>query len=636
MDLTELGNDMENLLASTDIGAIFLDRQLRIRKYTPQIAETFNLMPHDVGRPIDAFSNTVDDAELGQDLKRVLSSGAPVEREVRDRRGHAFFLRILPYRAKGSIDGVVLTLIDASGLKAAEDALFHERYLLNSLLSSVPDAIYFKDARGRFIRANDAMAARLGLSSPKEATGKTGFELPGQAGPAMLAVHEKDELVLKSGEAQHYRLEERVGQNGESAWDLVTRLPLADVSGSVVGLIGIFRDVTEQKRAEGKIQEEVRRRDRFLAMLSHELRNPLGAVVAATALLRAEGADQERRQKLLGILGRQSQQMARLLDDLLEVSRVTQDKIELKKRVIDLRPVLRDAVDAVRELLISRGIELSVDLPDEPLLVDGDPARLQQIHVNLLNNAAKYTPRGGHVELTLERRDDRTVAVRVADDGVGIPESMLATVFDLFVQSNRTLDRSEGGLGVGLTLVRGLVEKHGGTVTAASDGEGCGSEFEVRLPLAISAELDVEIEPRSVVRHPRSGRRIAVIEDNADSRLMLCELLTLAGFECETADSGKSGLELVETFHPDVALVDIGLPEIDGLEFARRIRANPGYRTMTLIALTGYGQREDRERVLRAGFDQHLVKPVDPSALIQLLGGNPLASPTALDGSAAV
>jgi two-component system CheB/CheR fusion protein len=636
MDLTELGNDMENLLASTDIGAIFLDRQLRIRKYTPQIAETFNLMPHDVGRPIDAFSNTVDDAELGSDLKRVLSSGARVEREVRDREGRAFFLRILPYRAKGSIDGVVLTLIDASGLKAAEDALFHERYLLNSLLSSVPDAIYFKDARGRFIRANDAMAARLGLSSPKDAVGKTGFELPGQAGAAMLAVHQNDELVLVSGEAQHYRLEERVGQDGEGAWDLVTRLPLADVSGKVVGLIGIFRDVTEQKRAEGKIQEEVRRRDQFLAMLSHELRNPLGAVVAATALLRAEGANEERREKLLAILGRQSQQMARLLDDLLEVSRVTQDKIELKKRVIDIIPVLRDAVDAVRELMVSRGIEFSMSLPGEPVYLDGDPARLQQIHVNLLNNAAKYTPRGGHVELSLTRADARTAVVRVLDDGVGIPEAMLSTVFDLFVQSNRTLDRSEGGLGVGLTLVRGLVEKHGGSVTAASKGEGLGSEFEVRLPLATPPAARFESEPRPVVGHQTTGRRVVVVEDNPDSRLMLCELLKLAGFECETADSGKSGLALVERFHPHVALVDIGLPEIDGLEFARRIRANAMHHRMHLIALTGYGQREDRERVLEAGFDQHLVKPVDPSALIQLLGGSSLAPHPVLDGSAAV
>ncbi|MEO6419993.1 MAG: CheR family methyltransferase, partial [Polyangiaceae bacterium] len=229
-DLTELANDMENLLSSTDIGTIFLDRELKIRKFTPQIAESFSLLPQDIGRPIEAFTYAVDHPELTDDLKRVLATGERVERELRDRHNRSFFLRILPYRAKGRVDGVVLTLIDVSGLKAAEDALFHERYLLNSLLFSVPDAIYFKDARGRFIRANNAMAERLGLRDPREAVGKTGFELP--AFEAALAVHQEDEVVLRTGEAQHYKLEKRIGRDGATEWDLVSRLPLVDAAGS--------------------------------------------------------------------------------------------------------------------------------------------------------------------------------------------------------------------------------------------------------------------------------------------------------------------------------------------------------------------------------------------------------------------
>jgi len=616
-DLTELGNDMENLLASTDVGTIFLDRQLRIRKFTPQIAESFNLLPQDIGRPIAAFSHTVDHPNLLEDLQRVLESGVPIEREVKHGQDHSsFFLRILPYRAKGLVDGVVLTMIDVSGLRAAEDALFHERYLLNSLLATVPDAIYFKDARGRFIRANRAMARRLGLDDPHDAVGKTGFELPLQE--VALAVHQQDELVLRSGKAQNYSLESRELPDRTTAWDLVTRLPLHDASSDVVGVIGIYRNVTEQKRAELEIEEAVRRRDQFLAMLSHELRNPLGAVVAATALLKAGRADAEKQQKLLQILERQSQHMARLLDDLLEVSRVTQNKIELRMVPVDLTAVTRDAVDAARPLMEKRGLSFTAELEQGPLYVQGDPARLQQIQTNLLHNAAKYTPRGGHVELALARANG-DVLIRVRDDGMGIPPQMLHSVFELFVQNKRTLDRSDGGLGVGLTLVRGLVVKHGGTVSVESAGEGKGSAFMVRLP-RIEPPLAEQVERvLATSDEPARKLRVVIVEDNPDSRGLLCELLGFAGFDCETADDGLSGLALIDELAPDLALVDIGLPGIDGLELARRVRKNPRHAKIMLIALTGYGQREDGERVKQAGFDRHLIKPVDPERLIRLL-----------------
>ncbi|WP_441286133.1 chemotaxis protein CheB [Sorangium sp. KYC3313] len=624
-DLTELGNDMENLLSSTDIGTIFLDRELKIRKFTPQIAESFNLLLQDVGRPIETFTYAVDHPELNADLKRVLATGERVERELRDRHGRSFFLRILPYRAKGTIAGVVLTLIDVSGLKAAEDALFHERYLLNSLLRSVPDAIYFKDARGRFIRTNNAMAERLGLSDPGEAAGKTGFELPGYE--AALAVHQQDEVVLRTGEAQHYKLEKRVRHDGVVEWDLVTRLPLIDAARHIVGIIGIFRSVTAQKRSEEQIKDAVRRRDEFLAMLSHELRNPLGAIVHATALLKedcaasdgASGIDE----KVVQILERQSAQMARLLDDLLEASRVTQNKIELRRRVLDLGTVVKDAADAVKNLMDTRGVDFSVVVDPEPIWVEGDPARLQQVHVNLLNNAAKYTSRGGHVTLEARRVDGHAV-VRVKDDGVGIPKEMLDTVFELFVQSSRTLDRSAGGLGVGLTLVRGLVEKHGGTVSARSDGEGKGCEFEVRLPISEPSSEQEAARGSLLANIPRRSR-VVVVEDNDDGREALCALLARAGFECHSASHGISGIALMDQVLPHVAIVDIGLPGIDGLEFARRVREKPQHKNVYLIALTGYGQQGDRERAREAGFDEHLVKPVDLATLRRLLAeGEPV------------
>jgi two-component system CheB/CheR fusion protein len=613
-DLTELANDMENLLASTDIGTVFLDGQLKIRKYTARAGESFNLLPHDIGRPLANFSHGMDYPELASDLKRVLTTGAVVEKELRDQRGRALFARILPYRAKGSHDGVVLTLIDVSGMKAAEDALFHERYLLNSLLASVPDAIYFKDARGRFIRVNQAMAERLGLGDVRESEGKSVFEL-GAPEPAVEA-HRHDDAVLRSGVAENYKLERRQGKNGEQEWDLVTRLPLADRNGQIVGIIGIFRNVTEQRRAEQKIKEAVQRRDQFLAMLSHELRNPLGAIVSATALLQHGSAKPERVSELLGVLRRQSEQMSRLLDDLLEVSRVTQDKIELRRRMLDLKPVIYEACSVASRFMQARDIHFELEVDDAPLIVDGDPARLQQIQINLLNNAAKYTPRGGYVKLSARREGDQVV-LRVRDNGVGIPKHVLGEVFDLFVQSHRTLDRSEGGLGVGLTLVRGLVKKHGGRVTAHSDGEGKGSEFVVSLPIA-SGKPEPATDDRHEHRNP-NGMRIVIVEDNDDARSMMCELLELAGFECRSAENGREGLALIDRWRPDAALIDIGLPEIDGLELARRIRQNPAHESIFLVALTGYGQREDRENARRAGFDHHVVKPVDADALIKLL-----------------
>jgi two-component system CheB/CheR fusion protein len=613
-ELTELTNDMDNLLASTEVGSIFLDSQLRIRKFTPSVAETFSLVAHDQGRSIATFAHKMDHPELMDDLRRVLRTGQPVERDLADLKGKSFFLRILPYRVKGAPDGVVLTLIDVSGLKAAEDALFHERYLLNSLLATVPDAIYFKDANGRFIRANHALAARFGLSAPSEAVGKTAFDIPERE--TALALHREDEAVLRSGDAQLYRLERRLAADGSEIWDLVSRLPLRDDDKRIVGLIVILRDVTEQKQAEAKIQEAVRRRDQFLAMLSHELRNPLGAIVTATSMLKRE-APADEAAPLIGVLERQSHQMARLLDDLLEASRVTQNKIELRRRVIDLRLVAADAADVVRAQLDAHGIAFVADVEDAPICVDGDPARLQQIQVNLLSNAAKYTPPGGRVMLQL-RREAGTAVIRVRDNGVGIAPQMLESIFELFVQSTRTLDRAAGGLGVGLTLVRALVEMHGGTVTAHSDGNGAGSEFVVRLPLAAAPAEEAPVRPQAAPAFAAGGR-VVVVEDNADSRDMLCALLATAGFECHAAESGASALALIDEVSPDIAILDVGLPEMNGYEVARRLRANARHAGLCLIALTGYGQASDRAASRAAGFDAHLVKPVHGEQLLTLI-----------------
>jgi two-component system CheB/CheR fusion protein len=615
-ELTELTNDMDNLLASTEIGTIFLDSHLRIRKFTPQVTETFGLLPHDVGRPIETFAHKMRHPELVDDLRRVLTSGQAVERDLTDPHGKAYFLRLLPYHARGAVDGVVLTLIDVTGLKTAEDALFHERYLLNSLMKTVPDAIYFKDSRGRFIRCNHAMAARLGVADPADAIGKTAFDVPEQ--DAAMAMHREDEAVLRAGRPQHYRLERRTGQDGAEAWDMVTRLPLVDRNSAIVGVIAIFRDVTEQVRAKAKIDDEVRRRDQFLAMLSHELRNPLGAVVSATAMLKASDVKNQTHTRTIEVLERQSRQMARLLDDLLDASRVTQNKIELRRRVVDLRLIAAEAAEAVRSQLRDRDLAFQLELAPEPLWVDGDAARLQQVQINLLSNAIKYTPRGGHVTLSVIPDGNGAALIRVSDTGAGIPSTMLDSVFDLFMQAKHTLDHSDGGLGVGLTLVRALVEMHGGTVNARSDGDGKGSDFVVRLPIT-SPPADALDQHRPALSSIPAGTTVVVVEDNADSLEMLCSMLKLAGAECHSAGDGRTALTLIDQVAPDVVILDVGLPHLDGLEVARRIRSNPRHAGVRLIALTGYGLASDRRATAEAGFDYHLVKPVQPADLFRAI-----------------
>ncbi|HTV23024.1 MAG TPA: chemotaxis protein CheB [Polyangiaceae bacterium] len=645
-ELTELTNDMDNLLASIQVGTIFLDRKLCIRKFTPLIAEVFNLLPQDVGRPIAGFASSLKSPSLTADLAEVLSTERAIEREVCDRDDNWFFQRILPYRMRGTVHGVVLTLIDINPLKAAENAVFRERYLLDSLMDSVPDAIYFKDTAGRFVRVNQAMAKRLALSEPAAAAGHSAKDFLNES--RAKAIDAMDEPVL-SGQAQPYREEVIEDGGGRPAWMMSTRQPLRDGDGQIVGMLSVSRDISAQKRIEDEIRLAVRRRDEFLAMLSHELRNPLAAIVNAGVLLHSDTANPSTRRKGLQVIERQSRQMTRLLDDLLEVSRITQGKIELRKQTIDARQVVKEAMVALRERFQSRGISLSADLGQQPVLVEADPARLQQIVVNLLDNAAKYTaakyvpsadgahdsaptlpsigaasegdgalvPSGGRTILEL-RAEGQEAVLEISDNGVGIEASVLDNVFEPFVQGATTIHRTEGGMGVGLSVVRSLVQMHDGSIVAHSEGRGLGSRFIVRIPLSPASSA----VPGTRRNTPWSGgKRVVVIEDNPDGAEMLSLLLEHAGYEVFTAEDGKAGVELIERVSPDVALVDIGLPVMDGFEVARWVRASERHHGLYMLALTGYGQAGDRAAALQAGFDEHLVKPVDAETLRQVLQG---------------
>jgi signal transduction histidine kinase len=360
-------------------------------------------------------------------------------------------------------------------------------------------------------------------------------------------------------------------------------------------------------------QEASRRKDDFLAMLAHELRNPLAPIFSATQIIRLRQEDRESVQHALEIIERQVHHQARLLDDLLEVSRVARGKIQLRRAPTTLADVVGSALETTRSRIEARDHAVRVSLPDAPIGIDADITRLGQAVANVLDNAAKYTPPGGCIEITGVREGQQAV-LRIRDTGVGIPPEMLERIFELFTQVDASLARSQGGLGIGLTLARTLVEMHGGTLQAASDGRGHGSEFTVRIP-STEAEAPAE-SPRPAPA--AGGRSILVIEDNADAREMLRVALELDGHRVEVAEDGSAGVETALRVRPDVALVDIGLPQLDGYEVARRLRGSLG-RDVLLVALTGYGQAEDRRRTRDAGFDAHLVKPVDPDTLRRLL-----------------
>jgi two-component system, chemotaxis family, CheB/CheR fusion protein len=732
-ELTELTADMNHLLEATEVHTLFVDRELRLRKFTPRIGEAFHLLPQDVGRRLDSFAHDIEDDHLLEDLERVLLSGLTVEREVRDRERHPYFLRILPYRANGVIDGVVLTLVDMSALERAQRDLgvSEERYRtlvraitavmwtadaegrftsrqseweeytgrgwdehrgdgwlsaihpddrdrvqkawtaaiaelrpletegqiwsekrqgyrhfvaraaplldesgkarewvghlvdvhdsrtaemelrrrdeqIRAILDHSPTFIFLKDLSGRYLLAGRQCEAVLGVPC-EEIVGRTDYDLL----PVSMADSRRstERKLLETGRT--VEVEEVVFQGSEPRTFLTCLFPLRDGHGGTYALAGISTDITERKRTSEEARQAVERRDRFLAMLSHELRTPLGAIVNATEILNRNqlpgpcaGAAQ--------VIGRQARHMGRLIDDLLDVGRITRDQIVIDSRIVDLNEALEEAAEALRPEAERKGIRLSVRRHDGPLAVQGDPVRLRQIVTNLLANAITHTA-AGSVEARAEDGGGRARVV-VNDSGAGIPPEELSRIFELFYQAPQPLDRPRGGLGVGLSLAQTLARLHGGDIAAHSEGKGRGSTFTVSLPLARGA---VEHTPR--VEHVMDGKlRIVVVEDNDDNRLTFEELLRDSGHDVQSASDGVSGVELILREKPDVAFVDVGLPGMDGFSIAQRVRET-GPLSVRLVAVTGYGMPEDQARALAAGFDRHLLKPLQLDALSRLL-----------------
>ncbi len=385
----------------------------------------------------------------------------------------------------------------------------------------------------------------------------------------------------------------------------------------VVQLAQMASVALENARLYQELRENDRRKDEFLAMLAHELRNPLAAVSNAVAVARRGQGSEDALDWGLDVVDRQVRHLARLIDDLLDVSRITRGKIRLRKGPIDVLGVVRGASEVVRPLVEDRKHELILTVPPGPVLAEADPTRLEQILVNLLTNAAKYTPSGGTIRLEV-RRERAEIVFRVEDNGVGIAPEQLPGMFVLFAQGDRSLARSEGGLGIGLTLVRALAEMHGGSIAAFSDGPGHGSQFEVRLPAASTTRPAPPVHP-SVDPPQAHCARVLVVDDNLDTAEGMVRLLRLLGHEVRMAHDGPSALEEARRFRPSHILLDIGLPGMDGYEIALRLRSEAGVKHAIIIAISGYGEEDARKRGREAGFDHHLVKPVDYETLLRLL-----------------
>jgi PAS domain S-box-containing protein len=511
--------------------------------------------------------------------------------------------------------------------KAAEEQLqvIHEqREILQVTLASIGDAVISTDAEGRVAFLNPVAEKLTGWSRdeahgmPLEKIFKIIHEQTREPveNPCVRAIREG--IVV--GHANHTLL---VAKEGTECPVDDSAAPIKDAAGKVLGSVLVFRDVTERKATEQALKEAERRKDEFLAVLAHELRNPLAPIANSLQIMRVSENGASGIAPLREMMERQVRQMTHLVDDLLDVSRISSGKIVLRKERLDLAEVVGNALETSRPLIEEARHVFELTLPPRPFYVEGDKTRLAQVLSNLLANAVKYTPEEGRIWLDVSDEDTMAL-IRVRDTGVGIPEDMLPLVFEMFTQVDRNLGRSQGGLGIGLALVRSLIEMHGGSVEAHSNGPGSGSEFQVRLPLVQPAAeretlaSDPHPEPQPAAESPVE-RRILIVDDNRDSAETLAMLLKIMGNDVRIAFDGPSALQIAIEYLPQLVLLDIGLPGMSGHEVAQRIRQTPAVQDVVLVAQTGWGQDEDKRRSEAAGFNAHLVKPIDTVQLRNLL-----------------
>lgn len=558
-----------------------------------------------------------------REIEQVVATRQPVRGEVAftgtngKRQYDYIFVPVIG--TNGEVEAVAGTTRDVTDRKRVEEALrLSEERLRLVVESATGFAIFTLDGSGVVTGWNSG-AERLFGYTDAEVLGKHDHNLY-TSEDAADGVPER-EICKAAAEGRAVNERWHVRKDGSRFWGSGLVQPLRTGEGTIIGFLKIMRDMTEARQWQETLERQAeelkaadRRKDEFLATLAHELRNPLAPISNGLQMIRlAGGCSQVEHAR--AILERQLTHLVRLVDDLLDVNRITRGKLELRKKRVDLRKVIDTAVEATHPILEQVEHELTIVVPDTPVIVDGDAVRLAQVVSNLLTNSAKYTPRGGHIRLELAH-DDGTAVISVIDNGIGIPPAMLDQVFEMFTQVDRSLEKSTGGLGIGLSLVRGLIEAHGGTVQAHSPGQGAGSTFTVYLPTLVhEGWVAVSEAQTSKGSEPPVRCRILVVDDNVDGADSLAEMLRFMGNETQTAYDGVAAIAAAETFRPDVILMDIGMPKLNGYEACRRIRGQSWGKSIVIIAQTGWGQDDDKRMSNDAGFDLHMVKPVDPLAL---------------------
>jgi PAS domain S-box-containing protein len=624
------------------IGIVVVDSNGRFLEANPKFCDILGYSSDELQQLTLTQAIHPDDLSRSQAQTRILLAGeiphCSFENRYIRKSGAALWGRTtlaLLREAGGEADRTIGIVEDITDRKNTEQALrtsraqAHEiRSNLAAIVESSDDAIISKTLEGVITTWNHG-AERI--------FGYTAEEIIGKPVTLLIPPDQIDEepailQKLRRGERIDHYETVRVRKDGTLLDVSLTVSPVKDHNETIIGASKIARDITQRKRMEAILREEIaireraeaalreadRRKDEFLALLAHELRNPLAPIRYALAGNKKAGSTAEQRKRAEEVIERQVTHMSRLLDDLLDISRITRGTLELKKSLTELTLAVGTAIETARPVLDAKRHTLSLDLPKAAMRLEADPDRLAQAFSNLLINAAKYTDPGGHIQLKAAQ-EGQEVIVRIRDDGIGISADMMPRLFTLFAQAQTALGRAEGGLGIGLSLVRGVVTLHGGSVEARSDGPGTGSEFIVRLPVGTALAEVPDIGTTAENLLPGSGLKILVVDDNRDAADSCASLLELSGHHVQTAYTGRYALELAETFRPHALLLDIGLPDFSGYELATKIRESPWGRGVVLIAVTGWGQDEDRRRALEAGCDHHLTKPIASETVESLL-----------------
>jgi two-component system, chemotaxis family, CheB/CheR fusion protein len=622
-ELSQLTSDLNNLMAATDIATLFLDRKLCIQRVTPRAKSLFNVRSSDLGRPFTELRHRLGYDNFQQDALQVLDHLAPLEREVLSDAGEWYLTRVLPYRSTADqIQGVVITLVDITRQKNSELALRNSEERYRALVTASAQIVWNTDAQGRKMEDSPSWRAF---------TGQTREQWLSEVG-WLEAVHPDDRQQAAENwrrcieEIRPVDIELRLQHvSGDWRWTHVRAVPLRDEQERVRGWVGMNTDIDDRKRAEEALRQSDRRKDEYLAFLAHELRNPLAPLRTANEILKQRMPDDAEIRKVHTINERQISHLCHLVDDLLDVARIKTNRVKLQFARLDLRDLVRNAAANSDQAIADKSLRLTLDPGEEPLPIEGDEVRLIQVINNLLDNAIKYTAPGGALQIVTQR-EDKEVILRLRDNGDGMNEELRGRVFELFERGTEKLAAQVSGLGVGLTLVKRLTEMHGGTVEAVSGGPGRGSEFILRLPLV--DPLAVELRAPSTAgrrgnpsgeRTPSARKRVLVVDDNRDAADSLTLMLEILGHEVRTAADARAALATACEFSPQVVVLDIGLPDMDGYALADELRKREATASALLIAATGYGQEGDRARSEASGIDHHLVKPVDTQLIRELL-----------------